>query len=169
MEIPCEKCQSTFRVDSRLIKPSGTKVRCSKCQHVFRIHPTNEVERRKDPRIKTSNLISLLSIDENGKEISQGLGRALDISKGGMLLETPHPIPEARLSLMAVDKDNILFEIEAKLAYCKKSAPELYQSGIRFIGTEEQVISYVTRLIKEYNSRKSTLHVALPKVKSKVA
>jgi c-di-GMP-binding flagellar brake protein YcgR len=90
-------------------------------------------------------------------KISQGLGRALDISKGGMLLETPDPIPSAKLSLMAVDKDNILFEIEAELVYCKKSAPGFYQSGIRFIGTEEQVISYVTRLIKEYNSRKKTL------------
>jgi hypothetical protein len=93
-------------------------------------------------------------------KISQGLGRALDISKGGMLLDTPLPIPAARLSLMAVDKDNILFEIEAELAYCKKSGPESYQSGIRFIGTEGQVISYVTRLIKGYNYRKKTLPAA---------
>ena len=117
-------------------------------------------DRRKTPRIKTRNLIAHLSYDDNGMKISQGLGRALDISKGGMLLETPDPIPEARLSLMAVDKDNILIEIEAELAYCEKSAPELYQSGIRFIGSEKQVISYVTRLIKEYNFRKKTLHAA---------
>jgi hypothetical protein len=117
-------------------------------------------DRRKFPRVKTCNLISHLSFDDNGMKISQGLGRALDISKGGMLLETPDPIPSAQLSLMAVDKDNILFEIEAELVYCKKSAPGLYQSGIRFIGTEEQVISYVTRLIKEYNSRKNTLTAA---------
>ena len=124
----------------------------------------NMDDRRKYPRIKTRNLIAHLSYDDNGMKISQGLGRALDISKGGMLLETPNPIPEApeaRLSLMAVDKDNLLFEIEAELVYCKKSASELYQSGIRFIGTEEQVVGYVTRLIKEYNFRKKTLHVAL--------
>ena len=157
MKIPCEACQSIFQLDSRLIKFDGTCVRCSICQHVFRVHPTNMDDRRQFPRIKTRNLISHLSFDDNGVKISQGLGRALDISKGGMLLETPHPIPSAQLSLMAVDKDNILFEIEAELVYCKKSAPGFYQSGIRFIGTEEQVISYVTRLIKEYNSRKKTL------------
>ena len=120
-------------------------------------------DRRKYPRIKTSNLIAHLSYDDNGMKVSQGLGRALDISKGGMLLETPIPIPQdARLSLMAVDKDNILFEIEAELAYCKKSAPESYQSGIRFIGTEKQVVGHVTRLIKEYHFRKKTLQEALP-------
>lgn len=162
MEIPCEACQSIFQLDGHLVKSNGTKVRCSKCQHVFKFHPTNMADRRKDPRIKTRNLIAHLSFDDDGMTISQGLGRALDISKGGMLLETPLPIPAARLSLMAVDKDNILFEIEAELAYCKKSAPELYQSGIRFIGTEEQVISYVARLIKGYNYRKQTLHAAQP-------
>ena len=115
MEIPCEACQSIFQLDNRLIKADGTKVRCSKCQHVFKFHPTNMADRRKDPRIKTRNLIAHLSFDDNGMKISQGLGRALDISKGGMLLETPLPIPVVRLSLMAVDKDNILFEIEAEL------------------------------------------------------
>jgi len=162
VKIPCEVCRSIFQLDSRLIKSNGTMVRCSSCQHVFRVHPTNTVNRRKFPRIKTRNLIAHLSFDDDGMKISQGLGKALDISKGGILIETPHPIPDARLSLMAVDKDNILFEIEAELAYCKKSAPGLYQSGIRFIGTENQRINYVTRLIKEYSFRKKTLLVALP-------
>ena len=69
-------------------------------------------DRRKLPRTKTRNLIALVSVDQNGKKISQGLGKALDISKGGMLLETPHPIEAGLISLMAVDKDNILFEIK---------------------------------------------------------
>ena len=93
--------------------------------------------------------------------ISQGLGKALDISKGGMLLETPYPVEPGILSLMAADKDNILFEIEAELVYCKKTAPGLYQSGIKFNGTELDVLDFVTRLIKEYNHRKKTLYFAL--------
>ena len=120
-------------------------------------------DRRKFPRIKTRNLIAHLSVDDNGKMISQGLSKTLDISKGGMLLETPYPIPAARLSLMAVDKDSVLFEIKAELVYCKKSARGLYQAGIKFIGTEVQVINYVTRLIKEYNFRKKTLDIGLPR------
>ena len=118
-------------------------------------------ERRKFPRTKTRNLIAHLSVDHNGKMISQGLGKALDISKGGMLLETPYPIEAGLLSLMAVDKDNILFEIKAELVYCKNAAPGMFQAGIKFIGTELQVLNFVKRLIKEYNHRKNTLYIAL--------
>ena len=161
MKISCESCKSVYRLDSRLIRSDGIKVRCLKCKHVFKVHPTNMADRRQHPRIKTLNLIAHISYDDDGIKISQGLGRAIDISKGGMLLETLHSIPDARLSLMAVDKDNILFEIDAELVYCKKSAPGVYQSGIRFIGSEEELINYVTRLIKEYNYRKKALPVAL--------
>jgi hypothetical protein len=94
--------------------------------------------------------------------VSQGLGKALDISKGGMLLESPFPIIAGRLSLMAVDKDSVLFEITAELVYCRKSESGMYHAGIKFLGTELQVTDYVTRLIKEYNHRKKTLYFALP-------
>lgn len=86
--------------------------------------------------------------------LSQGLGKALDISKGGMLLETPFPVENGLLSLMAVDKDNRLFEMEAELVYCKKSPSGMYHSGVKFIGTDSQVTSSITKLIKEYHHRK---------------
>jgi len=118
-------------------------------------------DRRKFPRTKTRNLIAHVSVDDNGKMISQGLGKTLDISQGGMLLETPYPIEAGLLSLIAVDKDSILFEINADLVYCKKSAAGMYQSGIKFVGTELQVRNFVTRLIKEYNHRKNSLSIAV--------
>jgi hypothetical protein len=119
-------------------------------------------DRRKFPRTKTRNLIALVSVDQNGKKISQGLGKALDISKGGMLLETPYPIEAGLISLMAVDKDNTLFEIKAELIYCKKVDTGMYQAGIKFNGTELQVLNFIKRLVKEYNHRKNSIPIALP-------
>ena len=162
MKIPCEKCQSIFRFDPNLIKSTGSLVRCSKCQNIFRVYPPDKTDRRIFPRTKTRNLIALVSVDQNGKMISQGLGKAIDISKGGMLIETPCPIEAGLLSLMAVDKDNILFEIKAELVYCKKYAAGVFQTGIKFRGTELQVLNFVKRLIKEYNHRKKTLYISLP-------
>jgi pilus assembly protein FimV len=39
MYITCQNCDTTFRLDERLLKPSGSKVRCSQCSHVFVAHP----------------------------------------------------------------------------------------------------------------------------------
>ena len=39
MIVTCNECESSFRVDDRLIKDAGSKVRCSKCSSVFVVYP----------------------------------------------------------------------------------------------------------------------------------
>ena len=113
------------------------------------------VDRRKYPRVKTANLISHIITDETGRWIYQGLSRALDISKGGILLETSYPIESGCLSMMTVDMDNNLIEIKGKLIYCSKSSNSMYHSGIKFIGSDEQIAKFVTQIIKVYTYRKN--------------
>jgi predicted Zn finger-like uncharacterized protein len=155
--ITCKSCHSMFRLDSSLVKPTGTKVRCSKCQEVFTVYPADQSDRRKHKRIKTRNLISYLSYDKIGQLIYQGLGQALDISKGGMLLETPDPLESGLISLTAMDVDNNPIEIEGNVVYRKESSSGRYLTGIFFIGTEEQVEIFVTELIKQYKNQKEEI------------
>jgi predicted Zn finger-like uncharacterized protein len=119
MIIPCKSCNSTFQLDSHIVKPTGTKVQCSKCGDIFKVYPPDEVDRRKNQRVQTRNLISHLTFDKTGKLVSRGLSKALDVSKGGILLETPYPVESGVLSLMAADIDNNLVEIEGKLIFCR--------------------------------------------------
>ncbi len=153
MIIPCKSCQSTFRVDSNLVKPNGSMVRCSRCRDVFKVFPPDWVDRRKNKRLKTRNLIYHTSYDLRGRVISQGLSKALGISKGGMLLETQEPIETGMISLMATDMKNNLIEIDGNLVYCKKTFTGRYHSGVTFIGKEEEIAAFVAKLIKEYSLR----------------
>lgn len=155
MKIRCNSCQSSFQINAALVNPAGLNVRCSKCQQIFKVFPTDSVNRRKHKRINTINLISHVTIDDKGNWISQGLSKSVDISKGGMLLDTPHPIEPGLISLMAVDLDNRLIEIKGELVYCKKTAAGMYNSGVKFVDTFEQVVNFAIRLIKEYNHRKN--------------
>ena len=157
MKINCKSCNSQFRIDARITVPKGTRVKCAKCQQVIKVFPLNMVNRRKHPRIKTRNLISHITVNEDGNSISQGLSKSIDISKGGILLETPHPIESGKISLMAIDLDNKFIEIGGELIYCRKANSGMYHSGIKFVGTNEQVSNFVVRLIKEYSHRKNHL------------
>ena len=157
MIIPCKSCESTFRLDSNLLKPNGSKVRCSKCRVVFKVYPPDWGNRRKHKRLKTRNLIAHVSYDTRGKLISQGLSKVLNISKGGMLLETPEPIESGLLSLMATDVENSLIEIDGNLVYCKKSSNGRYHSGVSFLASDDEIKAFVTKLIKEYSIRKRNL------------
>ena len=112
------------------------------------------VDRRRYPRVNTINLISHVTIDATtGRLIFQGMSRALDISRGGILLETVYPIESGFLSMMTVDMENNLIEIKGELIYCCKSDTAMYHSGIKFIGTDEQIIKFVAEIIKVYNLR----------------
>ena len=161
MIIPCESCQSTFMLDSSLVKPTGTKVRCSKCRKTFKVYPPQSIERRKHPRIKTSNLISYHSFDETGKLISHGLGVALDISKGGILLETPYFVESGPIVLAAIDWEKNFVEVKGKLIYSVKESAEMYRCGIEFVGINERVAEFIVNLIKNHNYQGHNLFIAI--------
>ena len=163
MKITCGSCRSRFRLDSKLVRPNGSLVRCSKCREVFKVYPPSKVNRRKHKRIDTQNLISYFSFDKNGKLNSHGLGIAIDVSKGGILLETPYPIESGSLILTATDKEKNFIEVKSKLIYSKKTSSGTYLCGIEFIGIDERVKNFITKLVKEYHFRGSNLYIALKK------
>ena len=161
MEIICELCHSVFRLDRSLVKPTGTRVKCSKCQEVFRVYSTKPIEQRKDPRVKTNNLISYFSFDEAGRFISHGLGLAFDISKGGILLKTAYPIESGLIVLAALDPKNQLIEVKGSLVYCVKESFIMYRSGIKFIDIDYRVVEFIINLVKGYNYRRYNLFIAI--------
>jgi hypothetical protein len=117
-------------------------------------------DRRKCPRVKTINLISHVTIDETGRWVFQGMSRALDISRSGILLETACPIKSGYLSMMTADMNNNLIEMKGELIYCFQAETGIYHSGIKFIGKDRQVIKFVTEMIKVYNYRKNKMLIA---------
>ena len=163
MKVPCESCHTTFRLDSSLVKSTGTKVRCSKCRTIFKVYPPPAANRRKAPRVKTQNLISYFTYNDKGKLISHGLGIALDISKGGILLETPYPMESGQLVLNATDRDKNSIEVKGKLVYSKATSMGTYLCGIEFVGIDERIREFITRLIKEYHFQGNNLFIALKK------
>ena len=157
MIISCKSCHSIFKFDSSLLKPTGTLIRCSKCQEVYKIYPTKPDDPRKYPRVKTRNLISYFSFDKTSKLISHGLGIALDIGKGGILLETPYSIRSGLLVLAATDRGNNLIEVKGKLIRSTIASTGTYLSGIKFIGVDGRVTKFITSLIREYIFRGNNL------------
>ena len=116
-------------------------------------------ERRKHQRVKTQNLISYFAFDDTGKLISHGLGIALDISKGGILLETTDPIKPGLIILTAIDRENNIFEVKGELAYSKIISAGRCFSGIEFTGVNERVRVFITNLIKENYRQGYNLHI----------
>jgi len=88
MIIPCVSCQSMFRLDNRLIKTTGSKVRCSKCHEIFMVYPpddynefgpdikkTTKSESVSIPNVEHSLLDDLLEVGNRSKAASRSGGQ----------------------------------------------------------------------------------------------
>jgi c-di-GMP-binding flagellar brake protein YcgR len=107
-----------------------------------------ETERRKYPRIKTYNAISYICTDEEDNQIGEGMGEAINISQGGMLLKTPLPIESDYVLLTSIDSENNMIEIKGKVAHYRGTESGECLTGIRFLGTHEEKIQLVKSLVK---------------------
>ena len=60
-------------------------------------------ERRKHPRFKTNDPISYVCLDNDGNRIKEGKGTAVNVSKGGILIETKDSFNWQDILLLNID------------------------------------------------------------------
>lgn len=107
-------------------------------------------EKRKNPRVHTVNLISYTSVGERGNSIEQGMGKALDIGEGGILVETRVPIEAEYILLEAVNVNEELIKIKGKVAYCREVDAKVFHTGIHFEEPNNRVREIVVEMIKAF-------------------
>ena len=89
-------------------------------------------DKRKGPRIQSTNLISYVSCDENDQAIRQGMGRTLNVSEGGILLETHVPIDQHHVVALTIALEDELMEFRGRIAHSTKLKDGGFASGIHF-------------------------------------
>jgi c-di-GMP-binding flagellar brake protein YcgR len=121
-------------------------------QHV---NPKNVsiINKRKNPRVKTANGVSYTCIDETGRGVEQGMGRTIDISLGGMLLETSTLIESMYIIIATIDLRGHVIEIKGKVAYSISIKSGQFLTGIQFLETPEKQIKIITEFIKAHHYR----------------
>jgi len=96
-----------------------------------------DFEKRKNPRVDSHNLISYVLLDENDNPVRQGMGRTLNLSESGILLETHAFIDPQFIVSFTVSLEDEIMDIKGKVAYYKKYDDKRFESGIQFIETAE--------------------------------
>ena len=96
----------------------------------------NEKDRRKYPRVDTSNPVHCCSLDENGNELYTSMARALNVSPVGMKIELFHEFESDRIQLVSADPFGNLIEIRGRVAHRRKTEDGRYELGISFDGNE---------------------------------
>jgi len=114
--------------------------------------------KRKHQRVATLNLLSYVCMDEKGNKLDQGMGRGIDISQGGIRLETHVPITSHYILLVAIGVDDQLIKVKGEVMHCSGDDSGKYHTGVRFIETNEKIRRIVVNMIKVNNLQKRALH-----------
>jgi len=106
-----------------------------------------DIEKRKYPRVGTHNLVSYLCLDEEGQAVGGGMGRTLNVSEGGILLETHAALdPNSAVSLTIALEDEIM-EVSAKVASSKRRDDGKFETGMAFMEKDDAKIAFLKQYI----------------------
>jgi hypothetical protein len=104
-------------------------------------------------RVRSLNLLSYYCVDQEGVVVRQGMGRTLDVSKGGILLETHTPIDLEHTISLTIGLGDDVTEITGKVVYSRAGQPGKFESGIEFQEKDEAGLQILTEYIKAFREQ----------------
>jgi CRP-like cAMP-binding protein len=106
-------------------------------------------EKRKTNRIKTRNLSCILVNDEN-TGIHQGMGRTLNLSETGILLQTHFPIEPGYTVMISIGLAEELVDVKGKVVHQRQCKEGLFDTGICFIEVTDAAIQVIRKFVQTY-------------------
>ncbi len=79
--------------------------------------------------------------------VGQGMGRTLNVSEGGILLETHIPIDPQYVVLLDIAMEDDLMQFKGKIAHMKKREDGKFESGVAFIELDEEKTQFLRQYV----------------------
>lgn len=89
-------------------------------------------------------------MDDSGNRTKEGRGKSVNISQGGILIETHDPFEWREILQLSIDIENESVDIKGKVIYCNASNFGKFRTGIQFLETKEKIVSFVAGLLEMY-------------------
>ncbi len=115
------------------------------------------IERRAHNRVDSFNLLAYSCHDKNNETVAQGMGRTLNISESGILLETSEPIAETVEVILTVAFRDEVVALKGRVVRAMPGYEGKFESGIRFHGLgpgdSDLLRQYIKAFKEEYRHR----------------
>ena len=104
-------------------------------------------ERRRYIRPESLNLLDYLIVDEQGRPSDYSMARTLNVSKGGILIETHIPLPKGQQVMITLGLKEQLIDVMGRIVYAVGAAGR-FHNGVEFFhlsdGDKRILDNYVT-------------------------
>lgn len=109
-------------------------------------------EKRKHTRISSLNL-SYVCLDENNQIIKQGMGRTLNVSESGILLETHFPIADQHIVRLTLGLEEDLVDIKGRPIHTHINDQGKYEVGIEFLKSDAKARKTLKKFIDTFQKK----------------
>lgn len=110
-------------------------------------------EKRKHSRVDSIYLLNYVHLDEtNNDSITQGMGRTINVSESGIMLETHVAFKENDTVDVVVGLKEDMVTIRGKVIFTRTTETGHYQSGIQFVTIEKESLETLRRYIAAFNA-----------------
>lgn len=106
-------------------------------------------EKRKHKRINALNL-SHIAINDKENQVRQAIGRTLNVSESGILLETHFPIQSDQTVSLTVGIEEELVDIRGKVIHLLNGETGKFEMGIKFTDINDEGIDAIREFITKF-------------------
>lgn len=113
-------------------------------------------EKRKYSRVDSIYLLNYVHIDANNEDsVTQGMGRTINVSESGIMLETHVPFSEKDTVDVVVGLKEDMVTIRGKVVFNRPTETGRFQSGIEFLTIDEDSLKTLRRYVDAFNAMSS--------------
>ncbi len=109
------------------------------------------VENRRHIRIDSLNL-SHITVTDEGVVVYQGMGRTLNVSESGILLETKFQIPNGDELIVSIGFEDDLIDLKGRAVFSKETEPGMQETGIEFVDIDSAILPKLRSFIKTFQA-----------------
>jgi len=107
-------------------------------------------ERRRYIRPEALNLLDYLVVDQQGRQGEYSMGRTLNVSEGGILMETHIPLPVGQQVMITIGLEDELVDVMGRIVYATFDAGR-HQNGIEFFHVADNDKKVLDRYVKAFH------------------
>ncbi len=112
-------------------------------------------EKRKHERVDSIYLLNYVHLGENEKKLMQGMGRTMNVSETGIMLETHVPFSQDDDMDVVVGLKDDMVTIRGKVIFSRTIEKGKHQAGIQFVSIDEVSLATLRRYIEAFNKLSS--------------
>lgn len=99
------------------------------------------------PRVNRMNLTAVELFDELGELAEETIGKTLNISEGGMLLEMVKPLPLLSKVSLSVGFGDAVAHVDGEVVHLRKNEDGRIETGIQFVALTEETRKVIRNML----------------------